>query len=142
MKKRDKLILAGDLVVGAALLIIGIAIQKDYYSSLLIGMGSGLSFGPIVQFIRHYYNTRPENIESYREKTRQREINLKDERKIQLRNRAGYITWAATMIICFIASFIAAVFRAAPLVVCVLAGIAAAQYIAATLIYKYLCCRM
>lgn len=63
-------------------------------------------------------------------------------RKVQLRNRAGYISWAVTMVACFVASFIAALFRAGTLIVCILAGVAVAEYILATIIYRYLCKKM
>ena len=105
------------IVIGIALVIIGVTIQVDYYSSMIFAMG-------------------------YRKKVRQQEINLKDERKVQLRNRAGYISWAVTMVACFIASFIAALFRAGTLIVCILAGVAVAEYILATIIYRYLCKKM
>lgn len=125
-----------------ALVIIGVTIQVDYYSSMIFAMGFALIFSSILQFLRYYHNTRPENVEAYRKKVRQQEINLKDERKIQLRNRAGYISWAVTMVACFIASFIAALFRAGTLIVCILAGVAVAEYILATIIYRYLCKKM
>ena len=83
-----------------------------------------------------------ENGEEYRKKVRQQEISLKDERKVPLRNRAGYISWAVTMVACFIASFIAALFRAGTLIVCILAGVAVAEYILATIIYRYLSKKM
>ena len=134
MKKSNKIMLAIYIVIGIALVIIGITIQVDYYSLLI--------FSSILQFLRYYHNTRPENLEAYRKKVRQQEINLKDERKIQLRNRAGYISWAVTMVACFIASFIAALFRAGTLIVCILAGVAVAEYILATIIYRYLCKKM
>ncbi len=95
-----------------------------------------------LQFVKYYHNTRAENIEAYRKKTRQQEIDLKDERKVMLRNRAGYMTWAITMIACFVASFIAALVRADTVFVCVLVGVAAAEYMLATIIYKYLCKKM
>lgn len=142
MKKSDKIILTIYIIIGIVLVIIGLTIHIDYYSSMIFAMGCGLFCSGIAQFIRFYHNTKPENIEAYREKVRQQSINLKDERKIQLRNRAGYLTWAATMVICFIASAIAAVFRAGALVVGVLAGSAVVQYIAATVVYKYLCKKM
>ena len=52
------------------------------------------------------------------------------------------ISWAVTMVACFIASFIAALFRAGTLIVCILAGVAVAEYILATIIYRYLCKKM
>lgn len=96
MKKSDKIMLAIYIVIGVALVIIGVTIQVDYYSSMIFAMGFALIFSGIMQFVRYYHHTRPENIEEYRKKVRQQEINLKDERKVQLRNRAGYISWAVT----------------------------------------------
>ena len=138
MKKSDKIMLAIYIVIGIALVIIGVTIQVDYYSSMIFAMGFALIFSSIMQLVRHYHHTRPENVEEYRKKVRQQEINLKDERKVQLRNRAGYISWAVTMVACFIA----ALFRAGTLIVCILAGVAVAEYILATIIYRYLCKKM
>lgn len=142
MNKSDKIIFAIYIIIGIALAIIGITIQEDYYSSIIFAMGFALIFSTILQFVRYYHNTRPENIEVYRKKIRQQEIDLKDERKIQLRNRAGYISWVITMVACFIASFIATLFRAGTLIVCIFAGVAVAEYIFATIIYRYLCKKM
>ena len=142
MKNTNKIILAGYIIIGIALVCIGAAIQTDYYSSIIFAMGITLVFSSVLQLVRYYRNTRPENAEEYREKLRQQEINLKDERKIQLRNRAGYLTWAITMVVCFCASFIATLLRAGTLIVCILAGAAIAEYVIATILYKYLCKKM
>lgn len=139
MNKNDKMILAIYIVIGIALLVIGATIEIDYYSTMIFAMGFGMTSNSVLQFVRNYHNTKPENIEAYRNKMREQEIDLKDERKIQLRNRAGYITWAITMITCFVASFVAALFRAGAVTVGILAVAAVVQYIVATVIYKYLC---
>ena len=84
MKKSNKIMLAIYIVIGIALVIIGVTIQVDYYSSMIFAMGFALIFSSILQLVRYYHNTRPENVEAYRKKVRQQEINLKDERKVQL----------------------------------------------------------
>ena len=142
MKKSDKIMLAIYIVIGVALVIIGVTIQVDYYSSMIFAMGFALIFSSIMQSVRYYHHARLENVEEYRKKVRQQEISLKDERKVPLRNRAGYISWAVTMVACFIASFIAALFRVGTLIVCILAGVAVAEYILATIIYRYLSKKM
>lgn len=142
MKKKDKIWLAGDILIGVILMVTGVWISVDYYSTLIFAMGFGLTCSAVSQFIRHYYHTRPENIEAYREKMRRQEIYLKDERKIQLRNQAGYITWAGTMVLCFIGAFVAALLHSEPLIIGLLAGAAVVQYLAATVVYKYLCKKM
>ena len=100
MKKSDKIMLAIYIVIGVALVIIGVTIQVDYYSSMIFAMGFALIFSSIMQSVRYYHHARLENVEEYRKKVRQQEISLKDERKVPLRNRAGYISWAVTMVSC------------------------------------------
>ena len=142
MKKVDKIILALYIVIGIILMITGGTIQIDYYSSMIFAMGFALICSSIGQILRFYHNTKPENIEAYQKKMRQQAINLKDEKKVQLRNRAGYITWAVTMVVCFLAAFIAALLRAGTWVVFAFTGIAVLQYITANVVYKYLCRKM
>ena len=42
MKKSDKIMLAIYIVIGIALVIIGVTIQVDYYSSMIFAMGFAL----------------------------------------------------------------------------------------------------
>ena len=51
MKKSNKIMLAIYIVIGIALVIIGITIQVDYYSSLIFAMGFALIFSSILQFL-------------------------------------------------------------------------------------------
>lgn len=136
MKKSDKIILGIYIVMGIAMIIIGVVMNVDYYSSIIFGMGVGLSTNSCVQVLRYYHNTRPENMEAYQKKLKEQQIELMDERKVQLRNRAGYLAWAITMLGCFAAAFVAAMFRAETRVICLLSGLAIVEFIAATVIYK------
>lgn len=88
MKKSDKITLGIFIISGIVLIIMGIRIRIDYYSTLIFACGVGMTASSVMQFLRFYHNTRPENIEAYEEKLHRQSINLKDERKIQLRNRA------------------------------------------------------
>lgn len=142
MKKSDKIILIIYIMIGVVLIITGLRIHIDYYSSMIFAMGVGLLSSSIVQFIRYYYNKRPENADVYHEKIRQQSINLKDERKVQLRNRAGYITWVATMVSCFVIAFIAALIHADSLIVFTFTGAGFLEYVVATIIYKCLSMKM
>lgn len=60
MKKSDKIRLAIYIVIGVALVIIGVTIQVDYYSSMIFVMGFALIFSSIMQSVRYYHHTRPE----------------------------------------------------------------------------------
>lgn len=139
MKKSDKAVLTIYTIIGVVLMAIGLTIDIDYYSSLIFAMGFAMVCNSVAQFLRFHHNMKPENQEKYREKLRQQSIDLKDERKVLLRNRAGYITWQISMVACFIAAFVAALFRMNVWIVGVLFSAAVLQYIAALVIYKYLC---
>ena len=142
MKKSDKIILGIYIVIGIAMIIIGAVMNVDYYSSMIFAMGVGMTTSSCVQFFRYYHNTRPENVDAYQKRLKEQQIELRDERKVQLRNRAGYLTWAITMIGCFAAAFIAALFRAEAWVVGLLSGLSIVEFVAATIIYKFLCKKM
>lgn len=142
MKKSDKIILGIYIVIGIAMIIIGAVMNVDYYSSMIFAMGVGIATSSCIQFLRYYHNTRPGNVDAYQKKLKEQEIELRDERKVQLRNRAGYLTWAITMIGCFAASFMAALFRAEARVIGLLTGLAIVEFVAATIIYKFLCKKM
>lgn len=142
MRKNDKIALTLFSVFGIILVVIGLRIDMNYYSSLIFAMGVAMTFNSIMQFLRFWHNTRPQNIEAYKEKQRQQSINLKDERKIQLRNRSGYITWLINMISFFVASFVAGLFKVNSIVVISLFIIGILEYVIATIIYKFLCKRM
>lgn len=142
MKKSDKIILGIYIVIGIAMIIIGAVMNVDYYSSMIFAMGVGIATSSCIQFLRYYHNTRPGNVDAYQKKLKEQQIELRDERKVQLRNRAGYLTWAITMIGCFAASFMAALFRAEAWVIGLLTGLAIVEFVAATIIYKFLCKKM
>ena len=142
MKKIDKIILGIYIVIGVAMIIIGAVMNVDYYSSMILAMGVGMTTSSCIQFFRYYHNTRPENVYAYQRKLKEQQIELRDERKVQLRNRAGYLTWAITMTGCFVAAFIAALLRVELWIICLLIGFAIVEYVAATIIYKFLCKKM
>ena len=130
------------LLAGISLVIAGMTMQIEYYSPMMGGGGSAMIFTSVWQLIRYRHYSKPENREAYQEKVRQEAIIKKDERKIQLRHRAGYITWIATTVLCFGGSFVAALLRADLWIVGILFGVSILEYIAAFVIYRILCRKM
>ena len=124
------------------MIIIAAVMNVDYYSSMILAMGVGMATSSCIQFFRYYHNTRPENVDAYQKRLKEQQIELRDERKVKLRNRAGYLTWAITMTGCFVAAFIAALLRAELWIISLLIGFAIVEYVAATIIYKFLCKKM
>lgn len=142
MKKRDRMLLIVYIIIGAAAMLAGLLSDIGRYSSMLFAGGFAFSLSSFLQLVRYWYHMHPENREKYQEKLHQQQIDLKDERKVQLRHRAGYIAWAATIILCFAGAFAASLFQGNAQLVFVLFGAAAAEYVGATVIYKYLCRKM
>ena len=143
MKKKDIIISCIQIAIGVTMIIIGITIDIEYYyANMIFSMGVGVTAATVSWLIKHIHDTRPENIAAYQEKVREQNINMKDERKNQIRHRAGYITWLITIIAFFIASFIVAWLRADKMIIAILFIAAVLEYIVALIIYKYLCTKM
>ena len=143
MKKKDIIISCICIAIGIAMIIIGLTIDIEYYyASMIFSMGMGGTAASVVWLVKHIHDMRPENIEAYQEKVREQNINMKDERKNQIRHQAGYITWLITIIVLFFASFIAAWLRADKMIIAILFIAAVIEYFVAFIIYKYLCNKM
>lgn len=142
MKKQTIIWLIAFALAGVLLIAVGLQVQDSYYSTLVTSAGFGMAFSQALQLVRYWWRSQSRNRPRYEEKVREQQINMRDERKIALRHRAGYLTWMLTMLLCFIASFAAALLRAGSIVVGGLFAAGVGQYIAATVLYKYLCKKM
>ena len=143
MKKKDIIISCICIAIGIAMIIIGLTIDIEYYyASMIFSMGMGGTSASVTWLIKRIHDTRPENIKAYQEKAREQNIDMKDERKNQIRYRAGYITWLVTIIAFLLASFIAAWIRADKMIIAIIFFIAVLEYIVALIIYKCLCNKM
>ena len=82
MKKKDIIISCICIVIGIAMIIIGLTIDIEYYyASMLFSMGMGGTTASVVWLIKHIHDTRPENIDAYQEKVREQNINMKEKIK-------------------------------------------------------------
>ena len=142
MKKKDRIFWVFYIMAGMVIMVVGLKLDIEYYSTLLFAVGFAFVSNGNVRVVRNWYHMRPKKKKKYQEKLHQQQINIKDERKIQLRHHAGYIAWAATMVLCFVGAFVMSLFQGYTILVTVLFGLAVAEYVAATVIYKYLCRKM
>ncbi len=139
MNKRKNWGVIALFLIGCLLIAAGILLDMEYYSSLMIGCGAAMSLNCLANWIRDYYHNRPENIEAYQKKKKQQDIDLKDERKVYIRYKSGYITWAALMVIYFVAAFVMSLLRVNYVFIIFCFAMAVAHYLVAMVIYKYLC---
>lgn len=105
MKKSNLWWALGFMAAGAALFLTGLLLETRL-SSILCGIGGGWFFNGLVQLRRYVKWTRPENAEVYRERLEQQRIDLHDERKEMLRNKAGRYAYVLGLAVCCIAIFV------------------------------------
>lgn len=87
------------VLLGLAFLLAGL-LWETRLSSLGVGFGAGMLSSGVVQLVRYRKWTRPENREAYRERLEAEQIELRDERKTMLRDRAGRYAWLLGMALC------------------------------------------
>lgn len=143
MKKKRTVLLSIWCAFGILLFIIGNLLpMAEYYSSLTIALGlSAFTCGAIL-LIFDFRNTRPKNRAAYEKRLREKEAILKDERKIFLRYRAGYITWTSTLVLLLVGTTVASWLQITNRMITLLFAVVVIEYIVGTIIYKYLCKKM
>lgn len=91
---------------GLAFLLLGIGfLALEYFwptplGSLMWGFGGGCIGCGVATLAKYWKWSRPTNTAVYQEKLEQEQIELKDERKAMLRNRAGHSAYGLFMILC------------------------------------------
>ena len=90
-----------EIIIGIILIGIGLSknmiVNHDYYSTLLISMGFGLTAASITQISRIIYWNSPRHKEEYEIRKQAAHINSVDERQQQLRAKAGYTVYQMTI---------------------------------------------
>ncbi len=128
--------------------IIGLAasiLVENKLGSTLFGMSFGLMGSAAAMLWKYYYWNRPANTERYKEKLEQENINLHDERKEQLRCRAGRYAYALGIIVCAVTIMVCGILQALVdgynfrVLIIYLGLYMVFQYIAGIVIYRRLC---
>lgn len=99
MKKSNLWWALGITTAGAAFFLAGL-LWETRLSAILCGIGGGWVFNGLAQLWRYIKWTRPENAEAYRQRLEQEQIDLHDERKEMLRNRAGRYAYILGLLLC------------------------------------------
>lgn len=98
MKKRDLWTGVGFAAVGICFLL-GALLFDTALDSLFCGFAGAFAVPGIVQIVKYIKWTRPENAPIYHERLEQEQIDLRDERKMMLRDRAGRYAYALGMLL-------------------------------------------
>ena len=99
MKKKSELVIGlFYIVAGLALIMTGFLIDSAL-DSIIIGCGAGMAGGGIGTVARYLYWNAPKNRERYREKIENENIELHDELKVKLRDKAGRYTYSLGLLV-------------------------------------------
>lgn len=99
MKKRYLWQGLGFLAGGLVCLLLALTLDTPL-GSLLCGFAGALIAPGAAQVLRYWKWSRPENAAAYREKLELERIELRDERKELLRNKAGRYAYALGLALC------------------------------------------
>lgn len=146
MKKNNLYTTLAFLLAGAVLGIFAFQAAKAAHplSSILFGMMGGMLGVALSSLRRYLYWNRPQNRERYQEHLEQEAIELGDERKEMLRNRAGRQAYKLGLLIVAVSITLLSVLEAlgiiagARMTVLYLGAYLIFQYIAGIVIYRHL----
>lgn len=144
MKKNNRNIGLIYMAIGIAGLAASVLLE-DRLGGILFGMSFGLMGSAAALLWKYYYWKRPENAERYREKLEQESIDLHDERKEQLRCKAGRYAYVLGILVCALSIFACGILQALGYsgqfraLIIYLSLYIIFQYIAGIVIYRRLC---
>lgn len=131
------------LFIGIVCLLIAFYFESRLESLLFGFAGAGICSGAVILW-KYYYWTRPENVDRYREKIENENIELHDERKTILRDKSGRYAYMIGLIALSVSIVIFSIMGSlhiienSKLIVLYLAGFLVFQYITGILIYNHL----
>lgn len=131
------------LLVGIAFLAIELNFETKSEGMLYFFGFVGFLYGGLSLY-KYFYWSKPENKEKYKEKTEERNIELDDERKTILRDKAGRYTYNIGLSVTSVAVIILTVIHSFNnmanynLMILYLSGYMISQYVIGVLIYNYL----
>ena len=143
MKKSNLLVGLLYFGVGLISLITGLLVETKL-GSLLFGFAGAGICGGVAIIWKYYYWVKPENRTRYQEKLEAENIDLKDERKTQLRDKSGryaYIVGLAVLSVSIVVFSILDslnIIISLKMIILYLGGLLAFQYIIGLIIYNHL----
>ena len=132
-----------NLVWASLLFICGISLITILpNSSISFGMGCGFTGGAIVEFYKYIYRLNPKNKIQYEERLKNEQNNLKDERKIMLREKSGRITYIIMFVVLTILNIVFMFIGVEEWIIITLWCVIAFKYICGVAVFYYLAKKM
>lgn len=127
----------GILIVGVLCIIGACFLKDDYYANMLRSCGIAWIVSGGIQLRQYYYYTKPEHQAEYEEKQTLQRINMKDERKVMLRQMAGHKVYQIMFFLLLAVSLLFALLRVEWWITGITFLLWAAQYAMGLVMFRY-----
>ncbi len=135
--KQKRNINLGILIAGVLCVIGACFLKDDYYANMLRSVGIAWIASGGIQLRQYYYYSKPEHQAEYEEKQAEQRINLKDERKVMLRQMAGHKAYQIMFFVLLAVSFLFALLRVEWWITGLLFLLWMAQYVMGVVLFRY-----
>lgn len=125
------------LVIGIAMIITGLVLKTDYYSTLVFAGGCGFGCGALIQLIRVTYYKQPSHSVEYEKYIQEQHIRGVDERKQFLRAKAGQNAYIIMLFVLLFLDVILSILRVEAWIIAMIGLLFIVQWIMYTLSYRY-----
>lgn len=140
MKERMPFIV--DIVIGAVLIAVGLAVRVDYYDTMIFSAGVGLFAVGLVHLLRVIYWQAPQHQAEYQMRRQEAHINAVDERKQMLRMKSGQIAYQIMLVVLIALDLVLALVRAETWVILMVFLLIVFQWVIGVVIFRMLEKRM
>jgi len=143
MKRKSMLYYGiGYLICAIALLLFGKFGPDVTFKELIVGFAIGLILPSIILICKYIYWTKPPNVQIYEARIKEEQINLKDERKIMLREKSGRITYIIMFVVLTALNIVFTFIGVEKWIIFTLWGVIAFKYICGVAVFYYLAEKM
>ena len=126
------------IFIAGILCVMGACFLKDmYYATMLRSCGIAWIVCGGIQLWQHYYYSKPEHQAEYDKKQTQQRISLKDERKVLLRQMAGYKVYQIMFFVLLAVSLLFALLRVEWWITGIVFLLWIAQYVMGVAMFRY-----
>ncbi len=137
--KSAMIIICAGLIVAVSVYFMGDQLK---HRDLIFNLGCTFIFTGVLTIFRYLYWNTSKNKSVYAERLREESINLRDERKMMLREKSGQIVYQIMFLVLFAANIVFTILGVDMWIILTIYGIIAFQYVSGLLVYRYLARRL
>ena len=135
--KQKRNINFGLFILGVLCVIGACFLKDDYYANMLRSVGIAWIVSGGIQLKQYHYYSKPEHQAEYEDKQAQQRINLKDERKVMLRQMAAHKSYQIMFFALLAVALLFALLRVEWWITAIVFLLWVAQYVMGIVLFRY-----